>query len=165
MSSHTTSEHIPSIYQSYIIALLLGLRYLRVLYTLKSFWWYIWPMLMRSLLSKACLACRPSHPQQHRTRYYIRSPRIPSYIFPPIDQYRVMDLGIMLIRVALQKYQKDAIYRQMLEYKREKATLESQLKDVQKRSVDHDDHLRVIDAWWSQVNYSDSVTAVIRADG
>lgn len=40
----------------------------------------------------------------------------------------------------------------MLEYKREKATLESQLKDVQKRSTDHDDHLRVIDAWWSQVN-------------
>lgn len=39
----------------------------------------------------------------------------------------------------------------MLEYKREKATLETQLKDVQKRSADHDDHLRVIDAWWSQV--------------
>ena len=54
----------------------------------------------------------------------------------------------------VQKYQKDAIYRQMLEYKREKATLESQLRDVQKRSVDHDDHLRVIDAWWSQVNES-----------
>ncbi|TAQ85887.1 hypothetical protein B7494_g5799 [Chlorociboria aeruginascens] len=51
----------------------------------------------------------------------------------------------------LEKYQKDAIYRQMLEYKREKATLESQLKDVQKRSVDHDDHLRIIDAWWSQL--------------
>ena len=71
----------------------------------------------------------------------------------------------MLIRVALQKYQKDAIYRQMLEYKREKATLESQLKDVQKRSVDHDDHLRVIDAWWSQVNYSAAVTTAIRVDG
>ena len=40
----------------------------------------------------------------------------------------------------------------MLEYKREKQTLEAQLKDVQKRSVDHDDHLRVIDAWWSQVS-------------
>lgn len=39
----------------------------------------------------------------------------------------------------------------MLEYKREKATLEAQLRDVQKRSADHDDHLRVIDAWWSQV--------------
>jgi hypothetical protein len=39
----------------------------------------------------------------------------------------------------------------MLEYKREKATLETQLRDVQKRSVDHDDHLRVIDAWWTQV--------------
>jgi len=39
----------------------------------------------------------------------------------------------------------------MQEYKREKTTLESQLKDVQKKSLDHDDHLRVIDAWWSQV--------------
>ena len=39
----------------------------------------------------------------------------------------------------------------MLEYKREKATLEAQLKDAQKRSTDHDDHLRIIDAWWSQV--------------
>jgi hypothetical protein len=77
---------------------------------------------------------------------------------------RVMELGIMLIRVSLQKYQKDAIYRQMLEYKREKATLESQLKDVQKRSVDHDDHLRVIDAWWSQVNYPPLLALVIRAD-
>lgn len=39
----------------------------------------------------------------------------------------------------------------MQEYKREKTTLESQLKDVQKKSLDHDDHLRVVDAWWSQV--------------
>jgi hypothetical protein len=61
-------------------------------------------------------------------------------------------MGTLLICVTLQKYQKDAIYRQMLEYKREKATLESQLKDIQKRSSDHDDHLRVVDAWWSQVN-------------
>lgn len=39
----------------------------------------------------------------------------------------------------------------MLEYKREKAQLESHLKEVQKRSVDHDDHIRVIDQWFSQV--------------
>lgn len=39
----------------------------------------------------------------------------------------------------------------MTEYKREKALLESELKDVRKRSVDHDDHLRVVDAWWSQL--------------
>ncbi|TVY60834.1 E3 ubiquitin-protein ligase BRE1 [Lachnellula suecica] len=51
----------------------------------------------------------------------------------------------------LEKYQKDAIYRQMLEYKREKGTLESQLREVQKRALDHDDHLRVIDAWWTQL--------------
>lgn len=39
----------------------------------------------------------------------------------------------------------------MTEYKREKALLESELKDVRKRSADHDDHLRVVDAWWSQL--------------
>jgi hypothetical protein len=47
----------------------------------------------------------------------------------------------------------------MLEYKREKATLEAQLKEVQKRSADHDDHLRVIDAWWSQVRSLSSIHA------
>jgi hypothetical protein len=75
-----------------------------------------------------------------------------------------MDWGTKLICVALQKYQKDAIYRQMLEYKREKATLESQLKDVQKRSSDHDDHLRVIDVWWSQVKHPPVFRLPINAD-
>lgn len=51
----------------------------------------------------------------------------------------------------LEAFQKDAIYRQMLEYKREKATLESELRDIRKRAVNHDDHLRVVDAWWSQL--------------
>jgi len=39
----------------------------------------------------------------------------------------------------------------MLEYKKEKGLLEAQLKDVQKKSTDHDDHLRIVDSWWSQV--------------
>ncbi|KAH8794180.1 BRE1 E3 ubiquitin ligase-domain-containing protein [Hyaloscypha finlandica] len=51
----------------------------------------------------------------------------------------------------LEKYQKDAILRQMREYKREKDTLESHLREVQKKSVDHDDHIRVINAWWDQL--------------
>jgi hypothetical protein len=61
----------------------------------------------------------------------------------------------------VQAFQKDAIYRQMQEYKREKNILESQIKEVQKRSVDHDDHLRVIDAWWSQVSTLIFVTRII----
>jgi hypothetical protein len=81
----------------------------------------------------------------------VRAPLHPHFLLSNRTEW--WNLGIMLICVASQKYQKDAIYRQMLEYKREKATLESQLKDVQKRSSDHDDHLRIIDAWWSQVNY------------
>ncbi|PMD36953.1 BRE1-domain-containing protein [Hyaloscypha variabilis F] len=51
----------------------------------------------------------------------------------------------------LEKYQKDAILRQMREYKREKDTLESHLREVQKKAVDHDDHIRVINAWWDQL--------------
>ncbi|CZS93902.1 related to spindle pole body protein NUF1 [Rhynchosporium graminicola] len=51
----------------------------------------------------------------------------------------------------LEEYQKDAIYRRMLEYKRESAALQSQIKELQKRSTDHDDHLRVADQWWTQL--------------
>jgi E3 ubiquitin-protein ligase BRE1 len=39
----------------------------------------------------------------------------------------------------------------MNEYKREVATLDTELKDIRKRAVDHDDHLRVVDAWWTQL--------------
>ena len=39
----------------------------------------------------------------------------------------------------------------MQEYRREKNTLEAQLKDMRKKARYHDDHLRVIDAWFLQV--------------
>ncbi|KAI9721551.1 MAG: hypothetical protein M1812_002313 [Candelaria pacifica] len=51
----------------------------------------------------------------------------------------------------LERYQKDAIYRQMQEYKREKQTLESRIKDMSERALYHDDHLRIIDAWFKQL--------------
>lgn len=50
-----------------------------------------------------------------------------------------------------QEYSKGAIYRQMLEYKRQVTTLENRLEKVLKRAVDHDDHLRIVDGWWLQV--------------
>jgi E3 ubiquitin-protein ligase BRE1 len=40
----------------------------------------------------------------------------------------------------------------MKEYKREKALYESQVQDLSKRSQHHDDHLRIVDAWFTQVN-------------
>ena len=52
----------------------------------------------------------------------------------------------------MQAYQKDAILRQMREYKREKATLEAQLNEVESRSKHHDEELRTIDAWFDQVS-------------
>ncbi|MCJ1399955.1 E3 ubiquitin-protein ligase bre1 [Xylographa trunciseda] len=51
----------------------------------------------------------------------------------------------------LEKFQKEAIYRQMQEYKRERNTLENRLNDLTKRAAYHDDHLRTIDAWFSQL--------------
>ena len=51
-----------------------------------------------------------------------------------------------------QSFQKDAILRQMKEYKREKQLYESQVQDLTKRSQHHDDHLRIIDAWFTQVS-------------
>ncbi|GAW11091.1 hypothetical protein ANO14919_004300 [Xylariales sp. No.14919] len=53
--------------------------------------------------------------------------------------------------VWVEEYQKDAIYRQMLEYKREKTTLEARLEELDKRSTYHDDHIRVMDGWWTQL--------------
>lgn len=39
----------------------------------------------------------------------------------------------------------------MLEYKREKAQLESRLDDLRSKYQHYDDHMRIIDAWWLQV--------------
>jgi len=51
----------------------------------------------------------------------------------------------------IESFQKDAILRQMREFKREKATVESQLNELEGRSKYHDDHLRIIDAWFDQL--------------
>lgn len=51
-----------------------------------------------------------------------------------------------------QAYAKGAIYRQMQEYGRKATTAESRLEELHKRSVHHDDHLRIVDAWWLQVS-------------
>jgi E3 ubiquitin-protein ligase BRE1 len=40
----------------------------------------------------------------------------------------------------------------MQEYSRKAATAESRLEELHKRCVHHDDHLRIIDAWWRQVS-------------
>ncbi|KAL1964218.1 hypothetical protein VTN77DRAFT_7176 [Rasamsonia byssochlamydoides] len=51
----------------------------------------------------------------------------------------------------LERFQKDAIWRQMQEFKREKLTLESKLKEMTKAATYHNDHLRIIDAWFKQL--------------
>lgn len=40
----------------------------------------------------------------------------------------------------------------MNEYKRENATLEARIEEIQKRSTYHDDHIRIADAWVLQVS-------------
>ncbi len=50
----------------------------------------------------------------------------------------------------------------MLEYKREKNTLEGQLKEMRKKARYHDDHLRAIDSWFKQL--IDEVKSMAQAD-
>lgn len=40
----------------------------------------------------------------------------------------------------------------MREYKREKTTVEAQLNELERSSKYHDDHLRIMDAWFDQVS-------------
>jgi len=40
----------------------------------------------------------------------------------------------------------------MQEYKREKNTLEARVKELTKAATYHNDHLRIIDAWFKQVS-------------
>lgn len=42
----------------------------------------------------------------------------------------------------------------MQEYKREKSSLETRLSQMSKAATFHNDHLRVIDAWFKQVGLS-----------
>ncbi|KAL2815942.1 BRE1 E3 ubiquitin ligase-domain-containing protein [Aspergillus granulosus] len=51
----------------------------------------------------------------------------------------------------LERFQKDAIWRQMQEYKRDKLSLEAKLKETSKATAYHNDHLRIIDAWYIQL--------------
>lgn len=53
--------------------------------------------------------------------------------------------------VSVQDYQKDAIMRQMKEYRRQKKDAEEQLAELHKTSQYHNDHLRTVDAWFSQL--------------
>jgi E3 ubiquitin-protein ligase BRE1 len=61
-----------------------------------------------------------------------------------------LELNMVLTRDE-QAYTKGAIYRQMQEYSRKAQTAESRLEELHKRSVHHDDHLRIVDAWWRQI--------------
>lgn len=61
------------------------------------------------------------------------------------------DAGDMKEESWIEEYQKGAIYRQMLEYKRHAANLEARLEDVETKKVDHVDHIRIQDAWVTQL--------------
>lgn len=57
----------------------------------------------------------------------------------------------MLTVLPLQDYQKDAILRQMKEYKRQKKDADDQLHELQKKAAYHHEHIRVCDAWLAQL--------------
>ncbi|KAK4192068.1 BRE1 E3 ubiquitin ligase-domain-containing protein [Podospora australis] len=61
------------------------------------------------------------------------------------------DSGDMKEEAWIEEYTKGAIYRRMQEYKREKGSLEHRVQQLEKNSKDHDDHIRIFDAWMLQL--------------
>ncbi|KAF2457277.1 C3HC4 type zinc finger-containing protein [Lineolata rhizophorae] len=51
----------------------------------------------------------------------------------------------------LEEFTKDAILRQMAEYKRQLKDTKAEMEDLNRKMVYHDDHIRAINAWFSQV--------------
>ncbi|KAK4975045.1 E3 ubiquitin-protein ligase bre1 [Elasticomyces elasticus] len=50
----------------------------------------------------------------------------------------------------VENYQKDAIMRQMKEYKRQKKDAEDQVTELKHKTKHHNDRLRIVDAWFAQ---------------
>ncbi|KAL9049584.1 MAG: hypothetical protein Q9162_007153 [Coniocarpon cinnabarinum] len=51
----------------------------------------------------------------------------------------------------IEAFQKDALFRRLKEHQREAKTAKDDLESVRKHAQYHDDHLRVIDGWFSQL--------------
>jgi E3 ubiquitin-protein ligase BRE1 len=64
----------------------------------------------------------------------------------------------------MQTFQKDAILRQMREQKREKALLESQLADLEKRGRSHEDLLRFVESYIDQVGPRQAIIEITHVD-
>ncbi|KAK9468297.1 BRE1 E3 ubiquitin ligase-domain-containing protein [Lipomyces arxii] len=48
-------------------------------------------------------------------------------------------------------FQKEAIFRQMQVYRRERDLLQTRVTAIEQQSVYHDDHLRILELWWDQL--------------
>ena len=64
--------------------------------------------------------------------------------------YSLRFCGLLLTN-ASQRFTKEAILRQMQEYKREKTALEGRLSEMTKKTTHHDEHLMIIDSWFGQL--------------
>ncbi|KAG8532098.1 uncharacterized protein KY384_003735 [Bacidia gigantensis] len=51
----------------------------------------------------------------------------------------------------LERFQKEAIWRQMQEHKRERNAIEARLNSAEKRAQYHDEHIMIIDGWFSEL--------------
>ena len=66
--------------------------------------------------------------------------------------------------LAVQRFQKEAIWRQMQEHKRERNSVENRLTEVTKSAQYHDEHIMIIDAWFSQVSHPSCYHLRVDAD-
>ncbi|KAK9470377.1 BRE1 E3 ubiquitin ligase-domain-containing protein [Dipodascopsis tothii] len=59
--------------------------------------------------------------------------------------------NVPLTQEDVELFKKEAIFRQMQVYRRERDVLQAHVQDIEQRAANHDDHLRLIEAWWDQL--------------
>ncbi|KAF7189260.1 E3 ubiquitin-protein ligase bre1 [Pseudocercospora fuligena] len=109
---------------------------------------------MTATKAAATLSVLPSHKFEMEDRK--RSLAVDAEDIAP-SRKRVKDENGATMRMSDEKekevedYQKDAIMRQMKEYKRQKKDADERLAELQQRSKYHDEHLRALDGWFAQL--------------
>ncbi|KAK9459322.1 BRE1 E3 ubiquitin ligase-domain-containing protein [Lipomyces oligophaga] len=68
---------------------------------------------------------------------------------PPLKRQATEEVPSSQDEVSL--FKKEAIFRQMQVYKRERDVLQSRLAELEQQSAYHDDHVRLLELWWDQL--------------
>ncbi|KAG4302527.1 hypothetical protein PCANB_001156 [Pneumocystis canis] len=69
----------------------------------------------------------------------------------PVSKKQILEQDVLpIVQPEVENFQKEAIWRRMQEYKRDAIRTKERLEQLEKSAKYHDDHLRVLDAWFDE---------------